>query len=885
MKRFQKLIVLVVLFASPLLLSAQSGGIRGTIKADDGSELSFATIFVKQLGSGTTSNEAGAYEIQLQPGTYELVFQHLGRKSEVRKVDVANSYFELNVTLESQEIVLESVTINADDEDPAYSIMRKAIAKANYHRNLLDSYTARVYIKGAGKLKDYPWLAKKQLEKEGIEKDRVYISESVSDIKFTRPNKFEEKVISVRSDGKDNSTSPNGYIYGSFYEPEIAETISPLSPKAFSYYKFEYQGTFKDRNYDISRIKVIPRSKGDNVVDGTIFIVEDDWSIHSLDVHTIKLGIDLFMTMMCGPIEDKAWLPVSHKFKVDGKVFGFEFEYNYLATVSDYKIKVNPNLYVEKMEVIDEKKDKALAKEVVKKQKAVEKAKTPKQKEKEDKSKKLQERLASGEEITRKELKTLVKEFEKEERKQQDQPDVVEEVTFKIDSGAYKKDSAYWAVMRPIPLTEEEVKGYEKADSIAEIERKKAEGDTLKPSKHKGFQPWDILTGDSYKIGKRSNFRIYTPTGNFNTVEGFNFIYKLSVGTVRQDTNRTRLSINPVFRYSIAREKFSGLVNLRSSNRKQRLDVDLGRYVHQFNPENAILPMVNTFTTLLFERNWMKIYERDFVEIRYRRNISDYITVSTKWHWAERRELFNESNYKLVNRDHIEEYTTNAPFNEELASTSFTTHQALVGAIAISAKPWLKFRIRNGRKSAIGDSSPALTLDYRKGFQVLNSAVDFDHLELGVKHEFDIGVRGKVDFALRGGAFLNNNQLYFMDYKHFLGNRTWFVTSDPVGSFRILDYYRFSTADKYFVANVHYQFRKFLVSNIPFVRLAGIRENVFVNYLATRTSENYTEVGYSIDGILRFFRLEAAAAFQDGKYVDYGLRIGIATNISVNFND
>ena len=209
-------------------------------------------------------------------------------------------------------------------------------------------------------------MAKRQLEKEGIEKGRVFVSESISDIKYTRPGKFEEKVISIRSDGNDNNTSPNPYIFGSFYEPEVAETISPLSPKAFSYYKFEYMGTFKDRDYEVSRIKVIPRSKGDDVIDGVIYIVENWWAIHSMDIHTTKLGIDVNIKAVYAPIEDKAWMPVSHRFKVDGKVFGFEFEFNYLATVSDYKIQLNPELYVdsEKMEVIDEKIEKEQAKEI-----------------------------------------------------------------------------------------------------------------------------------------------------------------------------------------------------------------------------------------------------------------------------------------------------------------------------------------------------------------------------------------------------------------------------------------------------------------------------------------------------------------------------------------
>ncbi len=124
-----------------------------------------------------------------------------------------------------------------------------------------------------------------------------------------------------------------------------------------------------------------------------------------------------------------------------------------------------------------------------------------------------------------------------------------------------------------------------------------------------------------------------------------------------------------------------------------------------------------------------------------------------------------------------------------------------------------------------------------------------------------------------------------MDYKSFLGNRTPFVTTDPVGSFRLLEYYTYSTRDKYFTANVHYHFRKFLVTRIPYVRMAGITENIFVNYLAAPTSKNYTELGYGLDGILRVFRLEFASAFQEGNYQAYGFRIGIASSLGSSFDD
>ena len=479
-----------------------------------------------------------------------------------------------------------------------------------------------------------------------------------------------------------------------------------------------------------------------------------------------------------------------------------------------------------------------------------------------------------------------MKEYEKEERKQQAEPEVLSDVDFSIDSAAYKKDSLYWAEVRPIPLTREEVKGYEKSDSIAAVERSKNEGDTLKASRHKGFQPWDLVIGDHYNITKHSNFQIYFPMPGFNTVEGFNLVYRVAFGTVFQDTNKTRLTIRPVARYAFSRKKLSGYLNVALRNKNYRLEVNGGRYISQFNPDDPILPIVNTFTTLFLERNLMKIYERDFVDVRYRKRVNPFLIVTTNWSWSDRMELLNQSDYKLVDRKRVEDYTPNKPVNELLLDTGFPPHQALTGAIGIAARPWLKFRIRNGSKREIQSSSPTISIDYRKGFRnVLESDIDFDQLELGVKHEFRLGVKGSMHFWLRGGTFLNNKQMYFMDYEHFLGNETPFSTSDPVGSFRLMDYYRYSTDKKYFSGSAHYQFRKFLVTNIPVVRLAGIRENVFVNYLATPSSKNYTELGYSIDGVLRFFRLEAAASFRDGKYVGYGFRFGIATNIAVNFSD
>lgn len=865
-----QLIRIIMVLCSTTALMA--GGIKGTIRSEDGTPLTWATIYVKQLGTGTAANEQGYYEVSLPPGRYDIVYQHLGYESQQRQVEVAHDFVVINIILKEQVIVLQNVTVTAGNEDPAYTIMRKAIAKAKYHTQQIDSFSARVYIKGSGKLKDYPWLAKKALEKEGIKKNRVFVSESVSEIHYKRPNTFREKVISIRSDGRDNNTSPNSFVFGSFYQPMIAETVSPLSPAAFAYYKFEYQGTFKDRNYDVSKIKVIPRSRGDNVVEGMLYIVEDWWSIHSLDFSTTKLGIRIDIKQMYAPVDDKAWLPVSQQFFINGKFFGFEFDYTYLATVSNYRITLNPELVVENMVVIDEKLQTEKAREI--------------EKTLSNKSQPLQQRLEAGQEITRKELKSIMKEYERQERKQQSDPTVIANTEFKVDSGAYKKDSLYWASIRPVPLTDEEVKGYRITDSLAIEERKKDEGDTLRRSdKNKeGFQPWDVLTGDYYKLGKRTSLWMEPIQVLFNPVEGFVLLQRTNWGYALQDSLRTRLNFRPTFRYAFTRRQLSGTLRVQVRNRKGRIQLEGGRYIQQFNPDEPILPAINTATSLWGMRNFMKIYEQDFIALNAQRIITPRLRFSTSWSYAYRRELFNMTNYTWSRRN-SEGYLPNAPENLELENTSFPNHYAFIGSATVTYRPWLKYRIRNGRRYAIETSSPAFSLRYDQGFPAFGSGINFNRAEAGYRQTLNVGVRGELRVNLQAGKFFKTDSMAFMDYRHFMGNLTPLATTDPIGSFRLLDYYRYSTAKEYLVANFNYQFRKLLVSSNYKLHLLGIRESIFINYLGTPTSQNYMELGYAINGILRLFRLEAAAAFQNGAYQSYGFRIGIASTLMARFSD
>ncbi|MBT30634.1 MAG: membrane receptor RagA [Thalassobius sp.] len=878
------LFLLSILVFSVTLTNAQ--GIKGKVTDSEGAPLPFTTIYIKQLETGTSTNMEGEYQFKLKPGTYDVLYQYLGYEAVQKKVEIASDFQVIDVTMQTQIIELKEVLIKSNKEDPAYAIMRKAIAKSKFHTLQVDAYSCRVYVKGSGRLKDYPFFLRKAIEDEGIDTTTTFTSESISEVSYERPNTVKEKVISVRKNGDDNSTSPNGYITGSFYEPKIVSAISPLSPRAFAYYRFEYVGTFRDRDYDINKIKVIPRSKGDDVFAGYIFIVDDLWSIHSLSLKTYKQGILFHIDQIYGPIEEKVWLPLSHKFDVTGKIFGIEFEYKYLATVSDYEITLNPDLEDTEIEVIDEKTEKELVAALAKE---------------EELSKRVEEEpdvaLKEQKKFTRKELKKVLNDYEKQLDEAESKMDtmnveIVSNYSMTIDSLA-GKDESYWQEVRPVPLTEMEKKSYEKLDSIAVAEETAAKdttstGDKRKSKRKGNFHPEDILLGTTFKLSDKTRLEYKSPltTVNFNTVEGYVFEVPLELRT--RFENYKRLNFEARGRYSFAREKVNGkLTGTYQYKRKAeegQLVIEGGRYINQLNEEQPIHPIINAFSTLLWERNYMKIFEKDYVKATHFQKIKEGLVIKYGVEWARRYQLFNNTDHVYFDKDN-RVYTPNNPPNFDLLDTSFPEHEAFIFHTDLEYLPFLKYVMRNGKRRLIPNSSPLFRLSYRKGINdVFGSDVDYDLLEVGFKHRVKIGVRGRLDVNAFAGKFLNNNSLSFIDFKHFPGNQTVLQTSDPVNSYRLLDYYYYSTQDQYVGSTMFYQFRKFLLTQIFEVRLAGLKENILFNYLKTDASPHYMEVGYSLDNIFRFFRVEAIASFEDMEYKDFGIRIGISTNIGELFD-
>ncbi len=324
-------------------INVNSQCIEGTIKSTSGKPVAYATIYAPAVSKGTTSNIEGKYKIDLSKGEHKLVIRYLGFKTKEIDVICGNEVQNVDIILEEQAYKIPEVRILASGEDPAYSIMRKAIAMSYYYLNQVEEYNCRVYVKGSGKVKKIPKLFKKKLKKEGIEEGKPIIIENITDLHFQLPDILDENTISMRSTMDMNDISPMGYITMSLYN-DIDGIVSPLCKDAFSYYKFQLASSFYDQDYLVHRIKIIPRREGYDLYSGHINIVEGFWHLHSTELHVEQKMFTIDINQVYTPVGNDVWMPVSHDFDIDAQFVGFKIEFKYIASVSGYKVNLNSKL-------------------------------------------------------------------------------------------------------------------------------------------------------------------------------------------------------------------------------------------------------------------------------------------------------------------------------------------------------------------------------------------------------------------------------------------------------------------------------------------------------------------------------------------------------------
>jgi hypothetical protein len=401
------------------------------------------------------------------------------------------------------------------------------------------------------------------------------------------------------------------------------------------------------------------------------------------------------------------------------------------------------------------------------------------------------------------------------------------------------------------------------------------EGDTINQWEPKDLGPLKLIMGGRFLTGENSNIQIISPilTLNYNTIEGFNTTYGIRYN--RLLSTNSIFSIGPDVRFSVPRNKVTGIISIGYQYQEhlssRSIEIQGGRGIRQFNAD--IAPFSNTIMTLLFQKNDLKLFEQDFINLGTSHNFHEIFRLGLDIEHSDRWELFNLP--RLVEgREHL--FTSNAPENIAIEDTSFPRHNAFIASLSVQFKPWLRYTEVNGKRQPLDESSPTFSIVYEKGFRgIFRSGVDFDNITFGIDHIVNFDISSMLNLNLEAGMFLNTNMLYFMDFFHFPRNQAPFLLVDHDKTFRLLPYYYFSTPDWYFKSNFDHQMQRFLLTRFPLLQVMGIKETLILNNLFTPDMDHYTEFGYGLDYIFRAVRIELITSFLNGRFDGFGVRIGL----------
>ena len=386
----------------------------------------------------------------------------------------------------------------------------------------------------------------------------------------------------------------------------------------------------------------------------------------------------------------------------------------------------------------------------------------------------------------------------------------------------------------------------------------------------------DPITGYTYKntYNKwRLNYEGIIPGINFNTVQGWNAAAGLQYFKWYDENQTEWLSIYGDATYGISEDRlrFTGGIT-KNFNRTNRLRLSLfgGSKVQQFNASEPISPIVNTVSTLFFERNYMKVYELNYAKIAYSQELFNGLRLFTNAGFEQRKPLFNTTDYVTIPNDDVS-YTSNNPINSsDFDNAAITEHELFKTTISAAITFGQKYMTYPDGKYNLGNNKyPALNITFENGLGASNKDYNYSQLKASVYQSINTGNKGEFAYRLKGGTFFNGENISFVDYQHFNGNQTRIGTSSNYTNvFNLLPYYQLSTNKNYFEGHLEHDFKGWILGKIPGVNQLNFNLVAGAHLLSIENNKPYSEFSVGIDnlgiGNFRFLRLDYVRSYYNG---------------------
>ena len=196
------------------------------------------------------------------------------------------------------------------------------------------------------------------------------------------------------------------------------------------------------------------------------------------------------------------------------------------------------------------------------------------------------------------------------------------------------------------------------------------------------FKIGKLLSGYTFKDSyNKKSFGISGAINglSFNTVQGYNFSLGLNF-TKRYNDYKNFISFDGLLNYSFETERLragvKGTYKFNAINNAE-LSVSAGTKTEQFNSEVPISRILNSISSLFFEKNFMKLYDRTFTKVNYSMALFNGFSFSSSLSYEKRNALFNTTDFVLFPKADVN-YSSNNPLNPDgFGTAAFLNHNLL----------------------------------------------------------------------------------------------------------------------------------------------------------------------------------------------------------------
>lgn len=814
--KFQlNLLLLSVVLLLSFSTASFSQSISGYVYSMDNEPIPYANIYIRELQTGTTTDENGHYYMALTTGgEYQLVVSSMGYETLNMGIVVGDEELQKSLFLKTSSLQLEEVTVRASKRDPAYAIIQNAIDNKKKYLKAVNSYKTDIYVKAVEevdrkkknnkkkKVEEVP--AKNEEEAEGFNinggepktqmteaqkanmalMNKLNMIEMQVTLNYEYPKNYKEERTAYKAYGnKSGLFIPKfGETDFNFYRNMVklvgiaeAPVISPLSNTSILSYKFKLIETKAEGNVLVHKIKVIPRKSGNSTVNGYIYINDGLWNINRFDFKFTKTGLKFFdafgLKQNYEQLDDSIWIVNRQEFDYETKVGRFQtFKGNTTLRFSNFQKDYQFPAKFFKNEVV----------------------------------------------VTTKE--------------------------------AYERDSTYWKTLRPEALTVEQQKVVFLRDSIESVVNSKEYQDSITAEYNK-ITPLEIFWEG---VGWRNNEKkseIYI--GSLPSLIDFSVVGGWRAGPFgyyfRRFENGQMMSASSRLSYGFKNKDLTGFANgwfRYNPHRLADVSLEVSRNFRSINNYDAFLNQLSVTNYI----------QNQQIELNHRIEIVNGLYLRTNFAFNDRQSI-----EKLIGTTQLEQWLPETG-NEVLV---FDPYQAFITNTSLQFTPGQKYMTEPNRKIILGSDYPTFTLRHSKGWQgIFGSDINYDYLEFSINQDLLLGQFGHLIYNAKVGNFVNTKELREVDLRRFRrSDPIWY--SNPLHSFQLLDT-SLSTSQGFFEVHAVHHFNGALVNNIPLVKKTGVRLVAGAGFLWTQ--ENNLRHQEVMAGLERVFKLGARRRLKVGLF-------------------